>query len=99
MPVSVAILNGVRGTTDTSKWFHFAVTREGELCKVYINGALAASDSQSFEVSAYNRRIGSHYEHKYAYPFKGYLAGMRIYNRVLNEDEIYNLASEFTPTA
>ena len=90
---------GVGATTNTANWHHFAVTRENDTIKVYLDGTLANSDTQSLNVSAYLCRLGAHNDYSDAYPFVGYLAGLRVYSRALTAAEITALAGEFTPTA
>lgn len=86
---------GLNGNVDSTQWFHFAVTRSGDFIKLYINGVLADSGTQSLYVSDSHARIGSHFNYNDAYMFKGYLAGLRVYNRALTDDEVTNLSKEF----
>ena len=90
---------GVGATTNTANWHHFAVTRENNTIKVYLDGELANSDTQSLYIEGYMCRIGAHNAYSDAYPFVGYLAGLRVYSRTLSAAEIASLAAEFTPTA
>ena len=91
---------GVGATADTTNWHHFAVTRDNDTIKVYLDGVNtpASTDTQSFNIGADTCRLGAHNTVSDAYPFVGNLAAVRVYNRALSAAEIAALAAEFTPT-
>lgn len=81
--------------TDLTKWNHVLVTFSDSIVRFYLNGSLVQENSDIVINTVFEKIIlgaeGSWY-------FNGYLAGCRIYNRVLSQEEITALASEFTPT-
>ena len=88
---------GIGATTDTSEWHHFAVTRNSDTIIVYLDGVSAGADTKSLNVDGYLCYIGVHPDGQ-SYPFVGYLAGLRVYDRALTAVEIAALAAEFTPS-
>lgn len=83
---------------DVTKWVNYVITFSGGVLKMFIDGiqiheANVWLNTGSSGTLAIGSRIGG------GERFHGYLAGCRIYNRVLTQDEITALASEFTPTA
>ena len=92
---------GVSASANTAIWHHFAVTRENDIIKVYLDGVNTpeSTGTQSMTVGGYTCRIGAHNEHSDAFNFTGCLAGLRVYGRALTATEIAALAAEFTPAA
>ena len=89
---------GCPASANTAIWHHYAVTRDNDTIKVYLDGTLANSDTQSVYIEDYMCRLGAHNDYSDAYTFVGYLAGLRVYNRALSAAEIAALAAEFTPS-
>lgn len=84
-------------TYDLTKWHHLAMTYDGEKVQIFVDGSPEAEKTVTLNTnpSWENLVIGKRYNGE---PFYGYLAGARIYNRALAEDEIAALAKEFEPT-
>lgn len=89
------------GTIDVAnvsftEWNHFAVTFSDSVISFYVNGVYAGQIAgDTFNTGFLYIHIGSC---EFAWHFNGYIAGCRIYNRALSQDEITTLANEFTPT-
>lgn len=90
---------GVVAATNTAIWHHFAVTRDNDTVKVYLDGVNTpeSTGTQSLYVDNAYCYLGVHPD-GYSYPFVGNLAAVRVYNRALSAGEIAGLAREFTPT-
>lgn len=81
------------------QWVLLTGTVSGDIAKSYINGQLIDTKTLSdvFSCNSPNEpvTIGTHYYHGvpsvWAYPFKGKIDDVRIYNRVLTETEIQSL--------
>lgn len=75
--------------TDTTAWYHVIITRTGATVKIYIDGvdetgsAVALTDPASSTKTIWFGR-----NHAGTTFFKGILDELRIYNRVLNSQEI-----------
>ncbi|MDD2391789.1 MAG: prepilin-type N-terminal cleavage/methylation domain-containing protein [Bacilli bacterium] len=89
-----------RGSTTlkVNEWVHIAgvYDNNNSLLKIYVNGKL---DSSPSAIGLFSRlhetttnRIGKK-EHANTYFYKGFLDEVRIYNRVLNDSEIWNIYS------
>ena len=67
---------------------------------IFINGNLVKTANTSFySIESGDTKIGMSYS-AYAYQYyKGYVAGVRLYNRALSQVQIAALYNEFTPTA
>lgn len=73
------------------------VTYQNGTGKLYVNGSLASTNDSGYEISTSSgplRIFGDGWDDY----FYGYLAALRIYDRVLEDSEIQALAAEFTPT-
>lgn len=81
---------------DLTQWVNYTATYDGSNLKLYVNGTLSKTISMSLDTGTSDLYIGSRTGGEEA--FNGYLAGCRIYNRVLTDDEILALSQEFTPT-
>ena len=70
-------------------WYHLVALFDGTTRKIYLNGVQIASDTPTGHnvPSAANFRIGLTYSGEY---FNGTLDEVRIYNRALSADEIWN---------
>lgn len=81
---------------DTTKWTHLLFTYDGATLKTYANGAW----QHDFNVGAMNLQdgwtigciAGSRYDEK----MSGAVAAVRVYDRMLTDDEITELSKEFT---
>jgi PKD repeat protein len=93
-PTSIINIGGASKTlSDQSKlpvntWSHVAATYDGSTQKLYVNGELVGSRSQtgSIDVSTGKLRIGGN--SVWGYYFAGYIDEVRVYNRALTEAEI-----------
>jgi PKD repeat protein len=75
-------------TLPLNTWSHVAATYDGSTQKLYVNGALVGSRSQSgsIDTSTGKLRIGGN--SIWGYFFAGYIDEVRIYNRALSAAEI-----------
>ena len=94
---------GAGGTTistdavyDLTKWHHVVVTYYGNIHSIFVDTARANINGQ-YTRNTLNGpiRIGA-YDQTYLH-FSGFVAACRIYNRILSEDEIKILFTEFSP--
>ncbi|MEW6063009.1 MAG: LamG domain-containing protein [Nanoarchaeota archaeon] len=81
-------LNSV-STLTANTWYHVAATYDGSVMKIYINGVLDNSSSQTGNIDNYNTGVwlGIHNTCKIV-PFNGTIDEVRIYNRTLSAAEI-----------
>lgn len=80
----------------TDHWLHVCGTYNGTNAKLYANGHLLGSEDLAWNtVSNKDLHIGKQM-HLDEY-FSGFIADVRIYDRVLNESEINELAQDSTP--
>ena len=99
----VSIGNQGQETTATSSintdWHHIAATLSNRSCNIYLDGSLVHTSELYIDVTQTFVSIGSTIdsEDNFYEPFSGYLAAVRVYNRVLTALEISALAGEFTP--
>ena len=79
-------------------WAHVAMTFDGSRMAVYINASLAGEQvlSEPGVIAPFKRglTIGKYFWND-AYPFTGLLADVRIYDRALDEDDIFSAAAHF----
>lgn len=87
----------VNNLYDLQRWVHFAVTYGSSLLRMYVNGVLDKEISMSLDTGYSDLFIGSRTTGVDS--FCGYMAGCRIYNRILTQEEITALFNEFAPTA
>jgi len=78
-------------------WYHVACTFDGTTFKTYANGVFGDSGTRTLSMGNTAIYIGA-LNNNQTNPWRGYLAGCRIYNRALDESEIAKLANEFHPT-
>ncbi|MBI9018048.1 MAG: hypothetical protein JEZ07_12400 [Phycisphaerae bacterium] len=80
---------------ETSKWHHVSVVSDGANVKLFINGLQSGSTgtmiSGGLASSTASWKIGQGFNSS-SYLFTGLIDDVRIYDRVLFEDEIYDLA-------
>ncbi len=84
-------------------WVNFSMTYDGTVVTAYANGTqlTGVSNISAMRSTTKGLVIGGWYDYATlpAYSLKGYVAGVRIFNRSLTPSEIAILANEFTPTA
>ena len=79
-------------------WHHMALcanSSDGSV-DVYIDGTLAGTSYHTWELQQTNGWLGGNTQ---GYGLNGYLAAVRIYDRLLTSSEVAALAAEFTPSA
>lgn len=74
---------------DLNTWYHFAVTRNGNLFTIYVNGQAIGSDTSDRAVP--NANIPLMIGQAEGYFFNGLLDEVSIYNRGLSADEIQSI--------
>lgn len=82
--------------TPIDRWFHAVVTYDGQTCRFYIDGVEEEKEtlSTTFTISlnsSDNVRIGHRVAGGGAEFFNGNIAKVKVWGRVLNNDEIQNL--------
>jgi hypothetical protein len=97
----------IEHTFSTEKWYHICQTStDGQTFITYVNGIMIGSikhenlnlpevNATVFALGRTGRRTGDQFGN---YGLQGNLAGFRIYDRALIQEEITLLAQEFTPT-
>lgn len=85
----------VTGTTQiTNKLTHCLITFDGSVFTVYQDGiAIGTSENAAFDCGSSGIALGVSLGN--GERFTGYIAGARIYNRVVTEEEIKKLATEY----
>jgi len=87
---------GFFGTTGV--WYHAVQTFNNGVCKLYINGELKyTSSSLNINIDTAIVSVGAPTNQTSSMVHRGYLAGARLYNRVLTDEEISLLATEYSP--
>ncbi len=75
---------------DTGVWYHLVAVKNGTVVRTYINGVQDDSGTApSTTNDVTNHRIGAMYTTNPDYYFNGTIDEVRIYNRALTADEIY----------
>jgi hypothetical protein len=78
-----------------NSWYHITVTRSNNEVKLYINGSLKVTQNTENHAPFYTTGPGSHFTIGSRYNSEQFATGkiddIRIYNRVLNADEVYSL--------
>ena len=79
----------------TNQWAHVAVVLQGDGGKLYVNGALVASNAITLNPSSFNPALIYIGKSQFAADpyFRGKLDDFQIYNRALSNFEIANLAN------
>lgn len=79
-------------------WHHIALCANSSdrSVNVYIDGTLAGTSYHTWELQQKNGWLGGNTQ---GYALNGYLAAVRIYDRLLTSSEVAALAAEFTPSA
>jgi hypothetical protein len=76
------------------EWHHVILIYDGTTDHIYWDGQLVKSQGQTRNTALTYLISGGYYSN-----WKGAIAALRIYDRVLSANEIAELANEFTPTA
>lgn len=81
------------------QWKHVAITRDGNTCRLYRNGVLAASGGVTITPASFNPALNYLGESQYAADplFGGRLDELFIYNYALSGNEIARLAANEPP--
>lgn len=80
--------------TSTSSWYHIVVTKVGTARKIYVNGALIASDNAGTSTVAQPSgiMIGKYYNQSVTpYTFNGLIDQLRFFNKELTLTEVQKL--------
>ncbi|HIG27526.1 MAG TPA: hypothetical protein EYQ50_06890, partial [Verrucomicrobiales bacterium] len=84
---------------ETEQWYHLAGTYDGKEMKVYVNGKLSASSKNQQGDIHYPEKtfyeIGAYHDENERYPMKGMLREIRLYDRLLNADEIADHSEDY----
>lgn len=86
-----AYSSSTSNTVSINTWFHFAMVRSSNVIKIYINGILGLTVSNSTNFSTGGCVVG-----RYGDVSSGYLAGYMSNLRVVNGSAVYT--SNFTPS-
>lgn len=78
---------------NTNRWYHLAIAIGQNSVMFYMNGVLVSTNSYSANIISNNGVIGGLNS---SYMCNCYVAGCRIYNRLLEEFEIQALSNEFS---
>lgn len=84
---------------EANKWYHLLATYDGTTLNMYINGILSGTQNKTLNTENEPGVYVGYLATQSSYDFDGYVSAVRLYNRVLTDSEIAELASEFTPTA
>jgi hypothetical protein len=85
-----------RGSVLLDRWYHLAVTNNGKVINLYINGSLAKSVTGQDLQPATNSEscgIGNYFDTK-NYRFAGLMDEFYILGKALSEDEVFDLAAK-----
>jgi hypothetical protein len=83
----------------TLNWQYVTIVYTNNAYHIYVNGVLQNTGSLDTNTVLQDCRVGGSQNAASDEFFTGYVAGCRIYNRALTQDEINTLSNEFTPTA
>ena len=72
----------------TNTWTHLASTYDGSTQKLYVNGALVGSRSQTGSIALSNGALRIGGNSVWGEYFNGYIDEVRVYNRALTQTEI-----------
>ena len=81
------------GPENDGEWHNMCAVYDGSVFKLYVDGILAGSGSYNLNTASSDIYIACNANRSDF--FTGSMAGCRIYNRVLTDDEIQLLAEEF----
>lgn len=83
----------------TQNWQHVVILYTNNTYYIYVHGVLQKTGYLDTNTVLQDCRVGCSQNAASNEYFTGYIAGTRIYNRALSQEEITTLANEFTPTA
>lgn len=81
-------------TIPTDQWINVVTTHSNGVNKLYINGVLRNTHSRNLNISGTSGAVGSFLSG--SEKITGSMAALRVYDRVLDNDEIAAIAAEFT---
>ena len=84
-------------TIQTKTWYHMVMTveKETKTAKAFLNGSFVGSKNfDEFDIESSSFYINYELEHSYSNPCS--VAGIRVYNRILSENELNVLNAEFS---
>ena len=84
-------------SVSTGEWYHLLVTYDGSTIKMFINGVESGTLGKKLDTTPDPGVYAGYLATQNDFDFNGYVAGIRVYNRVLSTDEILQLSKEFTP--
>lgn len=70
----------------TTEWTHIGIVSSGSLVKLYVNGIYKTQKSYTSFLLNDNILLGRHDPN--SYHWNGYISNVRIYNKILNDDDI-----------
>ena len=96
LAISLPQTNAAEGQIAYDTWIHFIGTYDGTTIKAYINGELKDTTTWIGNIADTTRPLifGNFDTGTYNYFWRGILDDVRIYNRVLSENEILQLYHE-----
>lgn len=83
------------GLWELGKWYHVAMTKDGNTETIYLDGNVVKTGTTSKNTLLGTGLISGIPWAGGVHLFNGSLASCRIYDRVLTDDEIMKLAKEF----
>jgi hypothetical protein len=96
-------VNKVQSTSGiaTDEWHHVVVTYNGTMNKLYLDGVLNNSAAKTAVLTYSNNQLelgrGDSANPSYAYYFNGTIDEVMLYNRTLNDDEIFSIYESTSP--
>ncbi len=88
-------LTGVHTPYALNQWFHYVVTMDANGHNIYVNGVLQSSNTSPANFAAMiGRNLVLGRFNSNWYPLNGALDEFRVYNRVINTDEIQALMAD-----
>jgi hypothetical protein len=105
-PNRLRVFHPVSGTVDVNLtaganvWYHIAVTADTLGMKIYVNGQESASRTGNYKLSSslFSTNLGGKIISQSSNYYSGTIEDFRIYNRVINTDEISFLAGAMALT-
>lgn len=94
---NTATLIASTGNLTEGQWIHVAATYDGAAMRLYMDGVEVGSKSKSGELTANNLVpvwIGANPAEPARVPWKGNIDDLRIYDRALSAEEIFDAATE-----
>lgn len=85
---------------ETGKWSHLAVTKTGNVARIYLNGVETGINSAMNIKPVHLGYTYQNYIGKSQWPdplYKGYIDEFRMYQKGMNRDEIINVMSKIKP--